>query len=79
MIGIKDRFVLVGETIARAVELMGAFGLSYKDVENRLKEAFEAIGLSQSSGGVSPRCFLYVPHYWEGIDLRKKTGPHQDS
>lgn len=71
MIKIKDKSVLVGQRLAHAVELMETFSLTDKDVENRLQEAYKVVGLSQSSGGISRRCFLYAPHYWEGVDLRK--------
>ena len=70
-IRIKDRDVLISQALARAIELMGEFTLFYKGVENRLTEAYEAIGLSQSSGGISPRCFLFRPHHWDGVDTRK--------
>jgi len=63
--------VLISKQLAVATELMGKFTLSLKDVGNRLKEAFDVTGLKQSSGGISPRCFLFRPHTWEGIDTRK--------
>ena len=63
--------VLISRQLALAIKLMSKFTLSSKDVENRLAEAFKAVGLRQSSGGVSPRCFLFRSHTWEGIDTRK--------
>lgn len=75
---INDRRVLISQRLTHALELMGEFSLTYKDVENRLQEAFKVVGLSKSSGGISPRCFLYAPHFWEGVDVRKNWKPQQN-
>lgn len=71
IVKIDYRTVSISQRLADAIELMGEFNLTTKDVENRLQEAFKVIGLSQSSGGISPKCFLNQYHYWEGVDLRK--------
>lgn len=71
IIRINGRTVPISQRLAHAIELMGEFNLTTKDVENRLQEAFKIVGLSQSSGGISPTCFLNECHYWEGEDLRK--------
>lgn len=71
-ITVGNRKVLISKKLANAITIMGKFSLSQKDVENRLTEAFKQIGLTQSTGQVSPRCFLYHPHLWEGVDLRQR-------
>ena len=65
----------ISKRLADAIELMGEFSLTIKDVENRIQEAFKVVGLSQSSGGISPKCFLNQYHYWEGEDVRKHLEP----
>jgi hypothetical protein len=71
-IKVKGRQVLISRRLAQALEIMGKFTITTKIVEKRLKEAYETIGLSQSSGGVAPSCFLCRPHHWQGVDVRKK-------
>lgn len=71
IVKIDDRIVPISQRLAEAIELMGKFSLTTKDIENRIKEAFKIVGLSQSSGGISPKCFLNECHYWRGIDVRK--------
>ncbi len=67
---IGEKTTVISQRLAYAIKLMDSFSLSYKDVENRLREAYAAIGLTQSSGGISPSCFLCAPHPWKEIDLR---------
>lgn len=73
IVKINGRAVPISQRLAYAIELMGEFSITNKDIENRLKEAFKAVGLSQSSGGISPKCFINECHYWEGIDLRQHS------
>jgi hypothetical protein len=70
-IKIKEADVLISQRLAHAVKMMDKFTITSKDVENRLREAYEDIGLAQSSGGISPRCFLFNPHQWNEVDTRK--------
>jgi hypothetical protein len=72
---INGRTAPISKRLADAIELMGEFSLTVKDVENRIQEAFKVVGLSQSSGGISPKCFLNQYHYWEGEDVRKHLEP----
>ena len=71
IVRINTLSIPISQRLAHAIEIMGEFSLTDKDVENRLKAAFTVIGLSQSSGGISPSCFLNNCHYWKGIDLRE--------
>lgn len=71
IIKINGKPVLISQTLAEAIQIMGRFTLKPKDVANRLQEAYQIIGLSQSSGGISPRTFLCHPHFWEKVDVRK--------
>lgn len=71
IVRIKGRRIPISQRLAYSIELLGEFSLTAKDVENRLKEAFKVVGLSQSSGSISPSCFLNQYHYWKGIDLRE--------
>jgi hypothetical protein len=71
IVRIDSRRVPISQRLAHAIELMSEFSLTDKDVENRLKEALKIVGLSQSSGGISPSCFLNECHYWKGVDLRE--------
>lgn len=75
LVRVNGRTVPISQRLAYAIELMGEFSITDKNVENRLKEAFKVVGLSQSSGGISPSCFLNQCHYWEGVDLRKHLEP----
>lgn len=75
IVRINGRTVPISKRLADAIELMGEFSLTIKDVENRIQEAFKVVGLSQSSGGISPKCFLNQYHYWEGEDVRKHLEP----
>lgn len=68
---VSNRKVLISKKLAEAITIMGKFSLSLKDVENRLSEAFKQVGLTQSTGGISPRCFLFHPHFWKGVNMRK--------
>lgn len=63
----------ISQRLAHAIELIEKFSLTTKDVENRLRETFKVVGLSQSSGGISPNCFLNECHYWKGVDLRETS------
>ena len=74
IVRINGRSIPISQRLAHAIELMGEFSLTTKDVENRLKEAFKVVGLSQSSGSISPSCFLNQCHYWKGVDLRDHCG-----
>ena len=74
IVRINARTVPISQRLAHAIELMGEFTLTTKDVENRLREAFKVVGLSQSSGDISSKCFLNGYHYWEGVDVRKHYG-----
>jgi len=71
IVRINGRNIPISQRLAHAIELMGEFSLTDKDVENRLKEALKVVGLSQSSGSVSPSCFLNHYHYWKDVDLRE--------
>lgn len=77
IVRVKGRSIPISQRLADAIELMEEFSLTDKDVENRLNEAFKVVGLTQSSGSISPSCFLNEYHYWKGVDLRdhceKKT------
>lgn len=75
IVKVDNRTVPISQRLADAIEFMGEFSLTTKDVENRLQEAFKAVGLSQSSGGISPKCFLNQYHYGEGVDWRKHLEP----
>lgn len=77
VVGINGRSIPISQRLAHAIELMNEFSLTDKDVENRLKEAFKVVGLSQSSGGISPSYFLNQCHYWKGVDLREHLGKNQ--
>lgn len=71
IVKIGSRAVPISQRLAQAVILMGEFSLIARDVENRIQEAFKVVGLSQSSGGISPRCFLNAYRYWEKVDIRE--------
>ena len=68
---VRGKPIFISQPLSLTIEIMGEFSLTCKDVGNRLAEAYKAIGLSQSSGGISPRCFRFDPHPWPGCDLRK--------
>jgi hypothetical protein len=71
IVRINGRTVPISQRLAHAIELMGEFSITIKDVENMIQKAFKVVGLSQSSGEISPKCFLNQCHYWEGEDVRK--------
>ena len=75
VVRINGRTVPISQRLAYAIELMQNFSLTAKDIENRLQEAFKVVGLSQSSGGISPSCFLNQCHYWKDVDLREHVLP----
>lgn len=78
IVKIDGRTVPISQRLADAIELMGEFSLTTKDVENRIQEAFKVVGLSQSSGGISPNCFLNQCHIWKGVDLREHLVKRQN-
>ncbi|MBS0626672.1 MAG: hypothetical protein JSS09_00495 [Verrucomicrobia bacterium] len=70
-ISIGERLIVISHALASAIRMIGSFSISRREAENLLQEAYEAVGLSQSSGRISPSCFLKQPHYWEKVDTRK--------
>lgn len=72
-IKIRDKEIIISSQLATALELMGQFSINCKTVANRLNEAYDCIGLKQSSGRISPRCFLFSPHHWPDVDARSKS------
>lgn len=70
-IRIDEHIVIVSPKLALAIKLLGFFTIEIKDVANQLTEAFQEVGLSQSSGKICPRCFTFGSHSWKNVDTRK--------
>lgn len=70
---VGNQQVLISERLASAISLTkDTFSLTKKIIAHRLNEAYGAIGLSQSSGKVSPLCFY--PHPIFGKTSIKEIG-----
>lgn len=64
-INLGDNVFVISPRLAKAIKLLTSFSIDKRAVENRLNDAYKEIGLSQSTGGICPRCFLFRPHIRE--------------